>query len=132
MPNFTNPRHALDYHVSGAIARGTATPIVEQPATPAPVKLASAARDIDPGPLDRVEALELATHKRHNPHNFPRVDGFPPLSPHYVCKRDAQAQGRAAPFGAPLPDNVRPGSAWAVWFMQGNGPLRDIEGEGAA
>lgn len=76
---------------------------------------------------DSGEARYLAAHKTANPHNFPRVDGWPALSPHFVAKRDAQAQGRGHAPGTPCPAHIaRAGSAWAEWFAQGNGPFRDV------
>ena len=128
---FANPSHALGHHVTGAIARGQGVAITEQPATPAPAPA--------PGPCMRCNgetgyipggersSRYLARHKAANPHNLGRVQGWPPLHGFELSRRDAEAQGRAAPRGEACPPHIaRPGSAWASWWAHGNTVARDI------
>lgn len=65
------------------------------------------------------ESLYLARHKAANPFNVGNVLGYPTLSNHDRTRRDAQAAGRKAARGAPLPADVLPRSAWADWFREG-------------
>lgn len=129
---FANPSHALAHHVTGAIARGQGVPIVEQSATPAPCPCQRCNEPAGPFVGGERSSRYLARHKAANPHNFPRVQGWPALSPSEVARRDAEAQGRAAPHGEQCPPHIaRPGSAWAAWWAHGNGPARHVDGERA-
>lgn len=126
---FANPSHALAHHVTGAIARGQGVAIVEEPAAPAPAPCPCMICKGEASPGGERSSRYLARHKAANPHNWPRVQGWPALSPSEVARRDAEAQGRAAPPGAECPAHVaRPGSAWASWFAHGNGPARIVDG----
>ena len=126
---FANPSHALAHHVTGAIARGQGVAIVEEPATPrrapCPCMICKGETGYIPG--GERSSRYLARHKAANPHNMPRGQGWPALHGFELSRRDAEAQGRAAPRGTDCPAHVaRPGSAWAAWFAHGNGPARDV------
>jgi hypothetical protein len=72
----TNPAiAALRHHVSGAIARGEAAPIVA---------------------IEEMDSAEMARRLALNPHNVGGIPGAPRMSTHDVTAARFEAEGRAA------------------------------------
>ncbi len=68
-------------------------------------------------------SAELRAHMAANPHNLPRVAGFPQLSNHWIAAARFENEGRQAGKGAQCP--YKPESMAANRWLAGNADCRE-------